>query len=238
MLEQTQVMEVRMRQPKAWVAWSSGKDSAWALYTVRQQGDTEIAGLLTTITEGSDRIAVHGVREELLRAQAASLGLPLHLVRIPAACPNTVYEATMRHAFETASREGVSDIVFGDLFLEDIRAYREQLLAQSGMRGVFPLWQRDTAALAREMIAGGLRAYLVCIDSQRMPRGFAGRAFDESLLQDLPNNVDPCGENGEFHTFSWDGPMFRKPIAISVGPPVEQNGFVLTDLLAGDVVRR
>lgn len=223
---------------KAWVAWSSGKDSAWALHTVRQRGDAQIAGLLTTVTDGSDRVAIHGVREELLRAQADSLGLPLHVVRVPPACPNTVYEAAMQHALETARQKGVEDIVFGDLFLQDIRAYREQLLARSGMRGIFPLWQRETAALAREMIAGGLCAYLVSIDAQRLPRELAGRAFDESLLRDLPHDVDACGENGEFHTFTWDGPMFRTPIAISVGQPVERNGFVLTDLVSTSPVVR
>lgn len=220
-----------MRPPKAWMAWSSGKDSAWALHVARHQSNVAIVGLLTTVTDMYSRISMHGVREELLHAQAAAVRLPLHVVRIPVPCPNDVYEARMQEALSLARREGVTHVVFGDLYLEDIRAYREHQLARIGMTGVFPLWRRDTTALAREMVAGGLRAYLVCIDPRRVPARFAGRAFDQSLLNELPSSVDPCGENGEYHTFAWNGPMFSHPIEVSRGDAVEREGFVFTDLL-------
>ena len=214
------------------MAWSSGKDSAWALHVARHRGQEDIVGLLTTITDAYARVSMHGVREELLAAQAVALGLPLHSVRIPAPCPNDVYESGMRTALAAAAAQGVTHVVFGDLFLEDIRAYREAQLARIGMIGVFPLWQRDTTALAREMIDGGLRAYLVCVDPRRVPGRLAGRAFDDALLEALPPGVDPCGENGEFHTFACDGPMFAAPVAVSVGETVEREGFVFTDLVA------
>lgn len=220
-----------MRPPKAWMAWSSGKDSAWALHVTRQQDLVDIVGLLTTVTDAYGRISMHGVREELLHAQAAAVGLPFHVVRIPAPCSNDAYEAKMQEALAIAGRDGVTHVVFGDLFLEDIRAYREAQLARVGMTGVFPLWKRDTTALAREMIDGGLKAHLVCVDPRRMPRHPAGRAFDEALLRELPDGVDPCGENGEFHTFAWDGPMFSRPVAVAVGETVEREGFVFTDLV-------
>ncbi|HET8760575.1 MAG TPA: ATP-binding protein [Nitrospiria bacterium] len=220
-----------MKPVKAWMAWSSGKDSAWALHAARRQRDITVVGLLTTVTEAYGRIAMHGVREELLHAQAAALGLPLHVARIPAPCPNEAYEAAMRDALKTARRHGVTRMVFGDLFLEDIRAYRERQLARIGMSGVFPLWGRKTPALAREMIHGGLQAYLVCLDPRKTPRRFAGRPFDASLLADLPDNVDPCGEHGEFHTFAWNGPMFSRPVDVTIGETVEREGFVFTDLV-------
>jgi uncharacterized protein (TIGR00290 family) len=220
------------------MAWSSGKDSAWSLHVARQQGVVDIVGLITTVTEAYARVSMHGVREELLTAQAAATGLPLRRVRIPAPCPNEVYEAAMRDALESAAREGVTHVVFGDLFLDNIRAYRERQLARIGMIGVFPLWGLDTRALAREMIDGGLRAYLVCADPQRIPRHLAGRAFDNALLVDLPAHVDPCGENGEFHTFAWDGPMFAEPITVNIGETVEREGFVFTDLTSGATLAR
>lgn len=225
-----------MAQPKAWMAWSSGKDSAWALHVARQLGEVDVVGLLTTVTDAYSRVSMHGVREELLIAQAEATDLPLYRVRIPAPCPNEVYESEMRIALESAARDGVTHVVFGDLFLEDIRAYREAQLARIGMTGVFPLWKRDTTALAREMIDGGLKAHLVCIDPRRMPRHLAGRAFDEALLQELPADVDPCGENGEFHTFACNGPMFAQPVAVEVGETVEREGFVFADLVSTDSV--
>lgn len=225
-----------MAQPKAWMAWSSGKDSAWALHVARQLGEVDVVGLLTTVTDVYSRVSMHGVREELLIAQAEATDLPLYRVRIPAPCPNEVYESEMRTALETAARDGVAHIVFGDLFLEDIRAYRERQLARIGMTGVFPLWKHDTAALAREMIDGGLKAHLVCIDPTRMPRRLAGRAFDDALLAELPDGIDPCGENGEFHTFASDGPMFAQPVAVEVGETVEREGFVFADLVSADSV--
>lgn len=221
-----------MTKPKAWMGWSSGKDSAWALQVARRQQELTIVGLLTTVTDAYARVSMHGVREELLQGQAEAAELPLHVVRIPAPCPNEVYEAAMQEALEGAARAGVTHVVFGDLFLEDIRAYRERQLARIGMHAVFPLWRKDTATLARDMTAGGLQAYLVCVDPRRVPKQFAGRAFDEALLADLPADVDPCGENGEFHTFVWDGPMFTRPVAVEVGETLERDGFVFADLLA------
>ncbi|MFZ5862475.1 MAG: ATP-binding protein [Nitrospirota bacterium] len=220
-----------MKPPRAWMAWSSGKDSAWALHVARQQGQVDVVGLLTTVTDTYGRISMHGVREELLHAQAAAVGLPLHVVRIPAPCPNDVYETRMREALDLGQRDGVTHVVFGDLFLADLRVYRERQLGRVGMTGVFPLWRRDTAKLAREMISSGLRAHVVCIDPRRVPVALAGRAFDESLLQDLSADIDPCGENGEFHTFAWNGPMFARPVAVTVGETVERDGFVFTDLV-------
>ncbi len=219
------------------MAWSSGKDSAWALHVARQRGEVDVVGLLTTVTDAYSRVSMHGVREELLHAQRAALDLPLYSVRIPAPCPNDVYEAAMQAALEAAARDDVTHVVFGDLFLEDIRAYRERQLARIGMVGVFPLWRRDTTALAREMIDGGLQAHLVCVDPRRMPRHLAGRAFDEALITELPDGVDPCGENGEFHTFACDGPMFAQPVPVTLGETVEREGFVFADLVSADSVR-
>jgi uncharacterized protein (TIGR00290 family) len=219
------------------MAWSSGKDSAWALHVARQHGLADIVGLLTTVTDTYGRISMHGVREELLHAQAAAVRLPLHVVRIPTPCSNDAYEARMLEALDLARRDGVTHVVFGDLFLEDIRAYRERQLARVGMSGVFPLWRRETSSLAREMVSSGLKAHIVCLDPRRVPTALAGRAFDESLLREFAADVDPCGENGEFHTFVWNGPMFSRPVAVTVGETVERDGFVFTDLMMADVVR-
>ncbi len=215
------------------MAWSSGKDSAWALHAVRQSREVEVVGLLTTITESFGRASMHGVRQSLVEAQAEALGLPLHRVHISSPCPNEAYDAAMRAALKPASAEGVTQVVFGDIALHDVRAYREERLREVGMEARFPLWMRETASLAREMVGGGLRAYVTCIDPQKLPREMAGRAYDESLLASLPESVDPCGENGEFHTFVWDGPMFAGPIDVRVGETVERDGFVFTDLLPG-----
>lgn len=220
-----------MARPKALVSWSSGKDSAWALHEVRRAGDVEVVGLLTTVTSEFGRVSMHAVREALLEAQAAALGLPCRKVRIPWPCPNDAYEREMAAALAEARDAGVSRVVFGDLFLEDIRAYREQKLAGTGIAPLFPLWQRDTARLARDMLAGGLEATLTCVDPRRLARGFVGRRFDEALLAALPPGVDPCGENGEFHTFASAGPMFAAPIAVAAGAVVEREGFAFADLL-------
>jgi uncharacterized protein (TIGR00290 family) len=221
-------------KPKAVIAWSSGKDSAWALHETRAAGELDIAGMLTTVTEGSDRVSMHGVREALLWAQAEAAGLPLVDVRIPFPCPNEVYEARMLAAMREAQERGVTDVVFGDLFLEDIRTYRETQLAKVEMSAVFPLWRRPTANLAREIIGAGLRAHLVCVDLRKLPREFAGRPFDLEFLRDLPLGVDPCGENGEFHTFVSAGPMFNSEITVTVGETVERDGFAYADLMPAD----
>jgi uncharacterized protein (TIGR00290 family) len=223
-------------RPKAWLAWSSGKDSAWSLHVLRAADEVEVVGLLTTINAAFERVAMHAVRAELLRAQARAAGLPLVEVPIPWPCSNEQYEAAMAAAIARARAEGVSVMAFGDLFLEDIRAYRERQLAGSGLRPVFPLWGRPTAALAAEMIAGGLRARLTCVDPRALAPSFAGRELDAALLADLPPTVDPCGERGEFHTFAWDGPMFRAPVAVRGGEIVERDGFVFADLLPADAV--
>jgi uncharacterized protein (TIGR00290 family) len=215
------------------LAWSSGKDSATALGVLRRSPEHEVVGLLSTLNRVHDRVAMHAVRRELLPAQADAVGLPLRIVEIPDPCPNGAYEAAMAAALELARAEGVLAVAFGDLFLEDVRRYREERLAPTGLRPLFPLWGRDTAALAREMIASGLRATLTCVDPRRLPSRFAGRAFDAALLAELPAGVDPCGENGEFHSFAWDGPVFRRPVAVRPGTVVERDGFVFADLLPG-----
>jgi len=218
-------------KPKLLLSWSSGKDSAWTLHVLRQQNQYEIVGLVTTVNENFARVAMHGVREELLAAQAAAAGLPLWRVPLPHPCPNAEYEKRMRALIERATAAGVTHMAFGDLFLEDIRAYRIKQLAGTGIAPVFPIWGLDTKRLARQMVRAGLRAKLSCVDPKRLARGFAGRAFDETLLEQLPPEVDPCGENGEFHSFCHAGPMFAEPITVRVGEVVERDGFVFADLL-------
>jgi uncharacterized protein (TIGR00290 family) len=219
------------QRPKAIVSWSSGKDAAWALWQARALGEVEIVGVLTTISSAFGRVSMHGVRQELLGRQIAALGLPCIEVSIPSPCPNEVYEEKMGAALAQARAQGVTQVVFGDLFLEDVRAYREAKLATVAMQGRFPLWGRDTRALAEEMIAAGLEATIACVDPRALPASFAGRAFDRALLADLPAGVDPCGEHGEFHTFVHAGPMFSAPIPIEVGEVVAREGFVYADLL-------
>jgi uncharacterized protein (TIGR00290 family) len=218
--------------PKAFISWSSGKDSAFALCEARRMGVADVVGALTTVSEAYERVAMHGVRVALLERQIAALGLPLLKVMLPSPCPNEIYEARMAAACARMQEQGVRHVVFGDLFLEDIRAYRERQLAPLGMEGIFPLWKRDTPALARQMIACGLEAHLVCIDPRHVPRELAGRRFDLRLLEELPDEVDPCGENGEFHTVVSAGPMFAAPIPVRVGEVVERDGFVFADVLA------
>jgi len=218
--------------PKAYISWSSGKDSAFALMEARRLGLAEVVGVLTTLTEEYDRVAMHGVRHSLLDRQIAALGLPAIKVMIPSPCPNEIYESRMAEACAAIKAEGVHHIIFGDLFLADIRTYREEKLAAVGMSPIFPLWQRETRGLAQDMIASGLVAHLVCIDPRQLDRSFAGRQFDAALLGDLPPGVDPCGENGEFHTVVTAGPMFAAPIDVSVGVTVARDNFVFTDILA------
>jgi uncharacterized protein (TIGR00290 family) len=219
---------------KAWVAWSSGKDSAWALDAVRRSGELDVVALLTTVNRTHRRVAMHAVRESLLEAQAAAARLPLVKVPIPSPCSNEEYEQAMSDAMMRARVEGVTHMVFGDLFLEDVRRYREENLAKCGITPVFPLWGIPTRQLAREMIAGGLRARLTCVDPRKLDRGFAGREWNEGLLEELPALVDPCGENGEFHTFACAGPMFRHPINVRSGEIVERDGFIFADFIASD----
>ena len=217
---------------KTLVSWSSGKDSAWMVHTLRQRSDVEIGALLTTINEPAQRVAMHAVRVEVLQAQAAALGFPLWMVPIPSPCSNEVYEQVMREAVARAVSEGFTHAAFGDLFLEDIRQYREERLAGSGLTPMFPLFGTPdaTPALARTMIAAGLRARITCLDPKVMDRRFAGREFDTALLEDLPPSIDPCAERGEFHTCAYDGPMFNHPVAVDTGITVERDGFVFTDL--------
>lgn len=220
-----------MQRPKALIAWSSGKDSAWALYEARREGRYDIVGALTTVNETFGRVAMHGVREKLLMAQVEAAGLEPIVVPIPYPCTNEIYERQMATAMDEAKARGVTHVIFGDLFLEDIRAYREEKLKDIGITPVFPLWQRPTDALAREMIAGGLEAHLATVDLKRLPADFAGRTFDGALLAALPAETDPCGENGEFHTCVVAGPMLSRRIEVTVGETVERDGFAYADLV-------
>jgi uncharacterized protein (TIGR00290 family) len=220
---------------KVLLSWSSGKDSAWALQELRRDPAVHVAALLTTINTAVDRVAMHAVRRSLVEAQAEAAGLPLWTAPIPSPCPNDVYEAIMRDVMTRAAAEGFTHVAFGDLFLEDVRRYREDRLAGTGLVPIFPLWGRPTALLAREMIAGGLRAILTCIDPRVLDRRFAGRTFDAALLDDLPASVDPCGEKGEFHSFCYAGPMFGRPIPVTPGEVVDRDGFVFADVVKSTV---
>ncbi|HSU42009.1 MAG TPA: hypothetical protein VLJ38_20660 [Polyangiaceae bacterium] len=223
-----------MARPKALVSWSSGKDSAYALWEARRAGELDIVGLLTTVTATFERVSMHGVRELLLDRQAAELGLPCQKLHIPSPCPNEVYEATMGQALADAKARGITHFVFGDLFLADIRAYREQRLDAVGVHAVFPLWGRDTHGLARDMLAQGFRAFTTCIDPRKLEPSFAGREFDAAFLSELPPAVDPCGENGEFHTFVTGGPLFAREISVRRGEVVERDGFVFADWMPAE----
>jgi len=216
---------------KVLVSWSSGKDSAWMVHVLRQQPDIELAGILTTVNEKYSRVAMHAVREALLEKQADALGLPLWKVPIPSPCPNDVYERAMAAAVARAIADGFTHMAFGDLFLEDIRRYREEKLAGTGLTPLFPLFGADTARLARDMIAGGLKARITCVNPKVLNAKFAGRDFDASFLDELPPSIDPCGERGEFHSFAYAGPMFSGPISIVSGEVVERDGFVFADVL-------
>ena len=220
-----------MRRLRTLLSWSSGKDSAWALRTLRRDRRYDVVGLVTTINRAADRVAMHAVRTDLLRAQARSAALPLWELLIPSPCSNQEYETVMRETIARAEAEAIDCFAFGDLFLQDVRAYREKQLASTNVKPLFPLWGRDTRELASEMIAGGLRARITCVDPRLVPASLAGREFDAALLNDLPPEADPCGERGEFHTFAFEGPMFDSPIAIVSGDIVERDGFVFADLI-------
>jgi uncharacterized protein (TIGR00290 family) len=213
------------------MSWSSGKDSALALHQVQRAGEIEVVGLLTTVNAAAGRVATHGVRRTLLDAQSAALGLPVHVVELPWPCPNEVYEQQMAAAITNARMADVDGIVFGDLFLEDIRRYREHSLEGTGVRPIFPLWGRPTDALARELLDEGIRAIVTCVDLAQAPRELAGREYDEAFLADLPGGVDPCAENGEFHTVAVAGPGFSSPIEVTVGETVERDGFLFVDVI-------
>jgi uncharacterized protein (TIGR00290 family) len=223
-----------MSREKIWLSWSSGKDSAWSLHTLRQGSEYEVVALLTTVNTAFNRVAMHAVRESVLEAQAAALGLPLVKVPIPSPCPNGTYEAAMTIAMERARVEGISRVAFGDLFLEDIRKYREEKLAAVGMQPVFPIWGLDTRALAQEMVRSGLRALVTCVNPKLLEPRFAGRIFDEQFLAELPEAVDPCAERGEFHTCVYAGPMFKEPLPIHAGEIVTRDGFVFADALLSE----
>lgn len=217
--------------PKALISWSSGKDSAFSLHEVRRAGEFDVVGALTTVTENFGRVSIHGVREDILRAQLDAAGLPPVIVPIPYPCPNDIYEMRMGQAIARANANGITHIIFGDLFLEDIRKYREEKLRGTGITPVFPLWLRSTQQLARDMIASGLQTYIATVDLKKMPASFAGRRFDTKLLNELPAGVDPCGENGEFHTCVTGGPMFSKPLQVSPGERVERDGYAYCDFV-------
>ena len=220
-----------MSRKRIWLSWSSGKDSAWALHLLRQRGEVDVVGLLTAFNGAVERVAMHAVRDRLLDAQAAAVGLPVHKVMLPSPCPNDIYEQRMAAALAVARADGIAGVAFGDLYLEDVRRYREERMAGTGIAPLFPLWCLPTAALARDMVRAGVVAHLTCVDPKKLPSSFAGRRFDDALLDDLPPGVDPCGENGEFHSFASAGPMFRHAVPVRPGEVVERDGFVFADLL-------
>ena len=215
---------------KVWLSWSSGKDSAWTLHRLRQQGNYQVTGLFTTLNQVFDRVAIHAVRRSLLKKQARAAGLPLRLISLPWPCSNAQYEGIMQETWLTAVDSRATVIAFGDLFLNDIREYRVKQLKDTGLEPIFPLWNLPTSALAEEMIDSGVRAKLTCVDPKQLDGGFAGRDYDLSLLAELPPGVDPCGENGEFHSFAYQGPMFHHPLEVRVGEIVKRDGFVFADL--------
>ena len=228
-------MSIRAPTPTA-LSWSGGKDSALALHSLLTDPAVEVRGLLTTITDGYDRVSMHGVRQALVSAQADAIGVPLWTVRIPQAATNDQYEHAMLEGFEAMHAAGIEEIAFGDLFLEDVRAYRERLVARSALRPAFPLWGKSTAKLAHQFTECGFKAVLVCVDPRQIDVSHCGSEFDATLLRSLPTTADPCGENGEFHTFVYDGPMFRAPIVTQRGVVVERDGFVFCDLLPSDAL--
>ena len=214
------------------LSWSSGKDSAWTLHVLRNAPDVEVVGLLTTVNKTHRRVAMHGTRLEVVEAQAEAVGLPLHVVPLPWPCANDLYEQAMQQALDPARSQGVTHVAFGDLFLDDVREYRIRLLRGTGLEAMFPIWREPTEPLARRMVAAGLQAVVTCVDPRLLPRSFVGRRFDDAFLDDLPAGVDPCGENGEFHTCVTDGPMFCRSIAVAPGDVVERDGFCFADWIA------
>lgn len=238
-MPQDDVGDPRPPSPEpVWLWWSTGKDSAWSLHELRADPAFRVTGLVTTVTPAFGRVAIHGTRLDLLRAQADAAGLPLRTAELPHPCDNAAYEAAVAPVVEAAALDGVTAMAFGDLFLEDVREYREALLAGTGVRPVFPLWGRETTALARAMVDGGVEAVIACLDPQRVPHALAGRRFDRALLEELPPSVDLCGENGEFHTCVLAAPVFRRRIAARTGEVVERAGFVYADVVMDDVAAR
>jgi uncharacterized protein (TIGR00290 family) len=224
------MMKDRMKK-KILLSWSSGKDSAWALHVLRQQNQYEIAGLLTTMNSAFDRVAMHSTRRALVEMQAQAAGLPLITAQLPWPCSNADYELAMKQVCDQAVAQGISAVAFGDLFLADVRSYRERQLQDTGLEPLFPVWQCPTRELAQQMVRSGLRAKLVCVDPRQLSPDFVGRDFDRTLLDELPAGVDPCGENGEFHSFVYAGPMFSRGLAIATGEKVERDGFWFCDVL-------
>jgi uncharacterized protein (TIGR00290 family) len=222
---------IRKLKPKVLLSWSSGKDSAWTLHVLRQRGEVDVCGLLSTVNTHFQRVAMHGTRQALLKAQANAARLPLWEVPLPWPCSNEAYETAMSVVCKSAVGQGISAIAFGDLFLEDVRRYREDRLRNTGLEPLFPLWGRNTRELLEEMLAGGLRARIVCVDPSKLSPDFAGRDLSREMLDSLPAGVDPCGENGEFHTFAHAGPMFYEPIPIEAGESITRDGFVYADVL-------
>ena len=223
---------------KTLLSWSSGKDSTWALHVLRERSDLEIVGLVTTVNQLYQRISIHAVRLELLQRQAEAVGLPLHVIELPQPCTNDQYESAMGAFIAEAKLRDIQHMAFGDLFLTDVREYREAKLSSSGITPLFPLWLMPTDRLANEMISSGVRAVVTCVDPKLLPASFAGREFNEEFLSALPGGIDPCGERGEFHTFAFDGPMFRKPVEIEIGQITEREGFVYADVMPGDTAAR
>ena len=213
------------------MSWSSGKDSAWALYQLQQDPEIELAGLYCTVNKEFDRVAMHGVRVELLQKQAKSIGLPLQIIEIPNPCNNIEYKDIMQQFVESAQKDEIEYFAFGDLFLEDIRQYREENLKDTGIAALFPLWGIPTDKLAREIVQSGMKAVITCIDPRQVSKDFVGREYDENFLRSLPDTIDPCGENGEFHSFAFDGPMFKETIDVIPGEIVQRDGFVFADFL-------
>jgi uncharacterized protein (TIGR00290 family) len=221
----------KMMKKKTLLSWSSGKDSAWALHVLRQQHDIEVVGLFCTFNKKFERGAMHAVRNELICQQAESIGLPLQLIPIPDPCSDSEYKRIMANFIEQVKSQGIDTIAFGDLFLEEIRSYREESLVGTGITPLFPIWGIPTNELSKEMINSGLRAKITCIDPKYLPAEFAGHEYDSTFLEQIPDAIDPCGEKGEFHSFAYDGPMFKNKLNISVGETVTRDGFIYTDLL-------
>ncbi len=220
-----------MPKKRVLLSWSSGKDSAWTLYQLQQDNDVELVGLVTTVNETHQRVAMHAVRVELLKQQAQTAGLSLHIIPIPHPCSNELYNQAMTNFFVSIEGQGITHMAFGDLYLEDIRQYRVQNLKNTGLEPLFPLWLKPTEQLAKTMLDAGLKTRITCVDPKQLPASFCGREFNQQFLNDLPDGVDPCGENGEFHSFAYAGPMFKHAIGITSGDVVERDGFVFTDLL-------
>jgi uncharacterized protein (TIGR00290 family) len=223
-------MGMNLERPRCVLNWSSGKDSAWALHLLREAGDVDVVGLLTTVNEEFDRVTMHAVRRELLLGQAHAVGLPLTIVALPSSCTHEDYELRMGEVVQRLKSEGVEAMAFGDLYLQDVREYRERQLSKVGLRALFPLWKQPSDEVASRMLDAGMRAVVTCVDPRALDHTFVGREWNTELLRDLPESVDPCGENGEFHTFVYDGPVFSHPLSVERGEVLERDGFVFRDV--------